>query len=516
VEALSRLDTPADLTTLAPPAGPGAQERRGVASLGRAMVVRAHWVPMPDGGWLGTFEDITQLRRNEARLMHLASHDGLTDLPNRGAVRDAVAQAIARERQGVALAVLSVKLDRLGTVNQALGQEAGDALIRTAAERLRSEVRGADMIGRTGANAFMVVQSGVLQPYGAQAMADRLLVLLTEPYDMSVGMVVVGASVGIALVTDGGGDADRLMRNAELARERARKEGGGVVCFFAPEMDAHAQQRRQLELDLHRALERGEFELVYQPLVSVRGRRVCAFEALLRWHHPRRGLVRPDLFIPVAEELGLITAIGEWVLQRACAEATHWPEDVSVAVNLSPVQFARDGLVGQVEAALGASGLSPKRLELEITESVLLRDSAATLATLHRLRALGVRISLDDFGTGYSSLSYLRSYPFDKIKIDKSFIRALDSGPGGSAEGVAIVRAILGLGHALGVATAAEGVETVEQLRALSIAGCTEIQGYLFSPPRPAGEVARLLAVADPWPSDSAPIPVAGEMATQA
>ncbi len=505
-QVLAGLGPSTDLAALAPPSGSPLQERRGVATLGRTTVVRTHWVRMPDGGWLGTVEDITQLRRNEARLVHLTRHDGLTDLPNRGAVREAVARALAQARHGAPFALLSVTLNRLGTVNQALGQEAGDTLIRAAAERLRGQVRDADAIGRTGANTFMVVQSDVSQPSGAQAMAERLLEVLTEPYDMPDGIVVVGASVGIALAEAGEADADRLIHNAELARQRARQEGGGVARFFVPEMDAHAQDRRLLELDLHQALERGEFELFYQPLISVRDRRVCAFEALLRWHHPRRGMVRPDLFIPVAEELGLIGQIGEWVLQQACAEAATWPADVSVAVNLSPLQFARDTLVEQVEAALAAASLAPTRLELEITESVLLRDSAGTLAMLHRLRALGVRIALDDFGTGYSSLSYLRSFPFDKIKIDKSFIHALDGAASGTAESEAIVRAILGLGHTLGVATAAEGVETVAQLRAVALNGATEIQGYLFSPPRPAGEVARLLAAADAWPADPVPM----------
>ena len=502
---LTGLCAPTDLATLAPPSGSAVQEQRGVASLGqeaggRATVVRTHWIRMPDGGWLGTFEDITQLRRNEARLIHLTRHDGLTDLPNRGAMREAVARALGQARHDAPFAVLSVTLNRLGTVNQALGQEAGDTLIRAAAERLRGQVRDTDTIGRTGANTFMVVQSDVVQPSGAQAMAERLLEVLSEPYDLPDGIVVVGASIGIALAEAGEADADRLIRNAELARQRARKEGGGVAHFFAPEMNAHAQDRRLLELDLHQALERGEFELFYQPLISVRDRRVCAFEALLRWHHPRRGLVRPDLFIPVAEELGLIGQIGEWVLHRACAEAATWPADVSVAVNLSPLQFARDALVDQVDAALAAASLAPTRLELEITESVLLRDSAGTLAMLHRLRALGVRIALDDFGTGYSSLSYLRSFPFDKIKIDKSFVKDIESRP----ESRAIAVATLNLAKSLGMRCTAEGVETLYQADFLRDNGCDELQGFFISRAQPLDNLGH---VVDVRPAGASPRP---------
>jgi len=494
-----------------PPAGePQPASHQSIVALDRALVIRAHWVRMRDGGWLGTFDDITRLQRTEAQLVHLTQHDALTDLPNRTALRDAVTRAAAHlsaaaSRTDTPLAVLSVNLDRFRAVNDSLGHEAGDALLRQAAERLRLHVRAEDTIARVGADSFAIVQTTVAHASGTVAFANRLIEILSEPYTVADAMVVVGASVGIAVPGLGPIDAEALLRNADLARQHARRDGGGTVRLFAPEMDAAAQERRLLELDLRQALERGEFELHYQPLVAVHSRRICAFEALLRWHHPDRGMVRPDLFIPLAEEVGLIWSIGDWVLTRACAEAAGWPKDVGVAVNLSPVQFTRGGLVEQVQAAIAQAGIAPDRLELEITERVLLRDSADTLATLHRLRALGVRISLDDFGTGYSSLSYLRSFPFDKIKIDKSFVHGLDAGPSGAGESEAIVRAIAGLGHSLGIATTAEGVETVAQLDALVADGCTEMQGYLFSPPRPASEVAGLLAVADSWPAWAAP-----------
>jgi diguanylate cyclase (GGDEF)-like protein len=495
---------------LAPPADahPGAGHR-GVVALGNAQVLRAHWLPMGDGGWLGTFEDITRLHRNEARLVHLARHDALTDLPNRAALREAISRAMAQTVPDAGFAVLSVNLDRFRTVNESLGHEAGDALLRQAAERLRRAARAGDTIARIGADGFAIVQTAGPQPAGAEAFAHRLIEVLSAPYEIGNTTVVVGASIGIALpdvaTARAGGKtgADTLLRNADLARQRAREDGGGRLRLFEPAMDAQARERRHMELDLRLALERGEFDLHYQPLVSVRTRRINGFEALLRWRHPERGMVRPDIFIPLAEEVGLIGAIGEWVLRRACAQAAAWPEEVSVAVNLSPLQFARDGLVEEVEAAIAEAGLAPNRLELEITERVLLRESADTLAILHRLRGLGVRISMDDFGTGYSSLSYLRSFPFDKIKIDKSFVHGLDAGTD-DGEADAIVRAIAGLGRSLGIATTAEGVETVAQLNALVADGCTEMQGYLFSPPRPAAEVPRLLAVSQSWPAVAA------------
>jgi predicted signal transduction protein with EAL and GGDEF domain len=302
--------------------------------------------------------------------------------------------------------------------------------------------------------------------------------------------VVVGASVGIALAPSDGVDADQLMKSADMALYRAKSDGRGVFRYFESEMDAKMQVRRGLELDLRKALVEHEFELFYQPIVDLQANRVCGFEALLRWNHPSRGLIGPSEFIPIAEDMGLITPLGEWVLRQACAEAAGWPDDVKVAVNLSPAQFKSKTLALAVTSALAASELSPSRLELEITESVLLQDNETVRGVLHQLRELGVRISMDDFGTGYSSLSYLRSFPFDKIKIDQSFVRDMCN----HDDSIAIVRAVAGLGKNLGMSTTAEGVETDEQLGRLREEGCTEVQGYLFSRPLPASEVPRLLA----------------------
>jgi predicted signal transduction protein with EAL and GGDEF domain len=304
--------------------------------------------------------------------------------------------------------------------------------------------------------------------------------------------VVVGASIGIALAPGDGEAADVLLRNADMALYRAKAEGRGTSHFFEPEMDRRIQARRSLELDLRKAFVNGEFELFYQPLINLGTNEVSAFEALLRWHHPERGMISPAEFIPLAEEIGLIVPLGEWVLRQACMQAATWPCDIKVAVNLSPAQFRSRGVVQAVMSALAHSRLAPHRLELEITESVLLGETDANLATLHQLREIGARISMDDFGTGYSSLSYLRSFPFDKIKIDRSFVRDLVERP----DCVAIIRAVTGLGASLGIATTAEGVETAEQLDRLRLEGCTEVQGFLFSPPRPASEIAGLMPAA--------------------
>jgi predicted signal transduction protein with EAL and GGDEF domain len=305
---------------------------------------------------------------------------------------------------------------------------------------------------------------------------------------------VVELSIGIALAPDDGQDPEQLLRNADLALYRAKSDGRGLYRFFEPGMDARMQARRRLEIDLRKAIANGEFELFYQPLVSMQTERITGFEALIRWNHPERGLIPPLDFITVAEETGLIVPIGEWVLRQACAEAVAWPREMKIAVNLSPVQFKNKNLLTSVISALAASGLSPTRLELEITESVLLQDADATLAVLHELRGLGVRISMDDFGTGYSSLSYLRKFPFDKIKIDQSFIFDMSD----DGDSLAIVRAVIAMGSSLGITTTAEGVETPEQFKQLKLEGCTEVQGYLFSPPRPAADVKGLLASINP------------------
>lgn len=421
----------------------------------------------------------------------MSSHDVLTNLPNRAALQEAMRVACAKP--GVNLAVHCINLDRFKTVNDTNGYAIGDAVLCEVATRLRQSVRDHDFVARLGGDEFAIIQRNVDDPAAVTALTDRLITIIARPFLINNRNVVIGASIGTAVSAPDQRDHERLLRNADLALDRAKQDGGGVWRVFVPEMDEAAHSRRTFEADLRQALLHDEFELFYQPLISLAERRVKSFEALIRWRHPISGLVPPDRFIPLAEEVGLIVPIGEWVLRTACVEAMRWPDNVAVAVNLSPIQFmqstATGGIADQVEAALRDSGLSPTRLELEITESLLLQENEPTLAALHRLRALGIRISLDDFGTGYSSLRYLNSFPFDKLKIDKSFVRGLPDG----ADSSAIVRAIAGLGRSLGISTTAEGVETVEQLHQLVADGCTEVQGYFFSPPRPASEVPRLL-----------------------
>jgi predicted signal transduction protein with EAL and GGDEF domain len=357
------------------------------------------------------------------------------------------------------------------------------------AERLGGCLRKSDMVARQGGDEFAVVQTPLAGPEEASQLAARLIEVLSGTFELDGHEVVVGASIGIALAPDDGDTSETLLRNADMALYRAKSEGRGTSHFFEAEMDRRLQARRLLEIDLRKAFVQNEFVLHYQPLVNLRSGRVSGFEALIRWCHPERGTISPGDFIPVAEEIGLIVPIGEWVLREACRQAATWPGDIHVAVNLSPVQFRSRGIVQAVLAALGTSGLAPHRLEIEITETVLLGETEANIATLHQLRSLGVKIAMDDFGTGYSSLSYLRSFPFDKIKIDRSFVHEMVERP----DCVAIVRAVAGLGASLGIATTAEGVETVEQLERIRAEGCTEVQGYLFSAPRPACELAGLL-----------------------
>ena len=445
--------------------------------------------PMPDGGWVATYEDATERKRAERQIAYMAHHDALTGLPNRTLLHERIARSVAQLGRGVGFAVLCLDLDRFKAVNDTLGHAAGDALLRAVSERLLSCVRETDTVARLGGDEFAVVQAGTARPEDVEHLAGRILAAVGAPYDLDGHQVVIGTSVGIAVAPGDGGDGEQLLRSADTALYRAKADGRGVYRFFAPEMDARLQARRAVEVGLRRALAVGEFELFYQPLLDLRTDRVSGFEALLRWHHPERGLIAPSDFIPIAEEIGLIVPIGEWVLRRACADAASWPLPVRVAVNVSPTQFGSTRLVDAVAEALAASGLPAGRLELEITESVLLQDNDATLSVLHRFRGMGVRISMDDFGTGYSSLSYLRSFPFDKIKIDRSFVQNLSDG--GSTP--AIVSAIADLGSSLGMGTTAEGVETHEQLSRLREQGCTEVQGYFISPPRPAPEIPGLL-----------------------
>jgi diguanylate cyclase (GGDEF)-like protein/PAS domain S-box-containing protein len=441
---------------------------------------------------LGVSEDIADRKRAEAQIARLAHYDPLTELPNRVLFQKHLVEALSRRaRSGDQLAVHFIDLDRFKTVNDTLGHPIGDALLRVAAERLRGCVREGDTVARLGGDEFAVVQTGLTDMSGATRLAERVVEAMAAPFDIQGHQVVIGASVGVSAAPSDGDDADELLKKADMALYRAKADGRGAFHFFERAMDEQLQARRALELDLRRALAAGEFQLYYQPLYNLGDDRVTGCEALLRWNHPERGMVSPADFIPLAEEIGLIVQLGEWVLREACAEAARWPDHVRLAVNLAPAQFRDRGLVRTVISALAVSGLPAERLELEITESVLLQDNAANMSMLHDLKALGVRISMDDFGTGYSSLSYLRSFPFDKIKIDQTFVRDILK----DSDALAIIKAVLDLGSSLGIVTTAEGVETVEQLNALRDQGCAEIQGYFISRPAPASEIARMLNV---------------------
>ncbi|MHC2373016.1 diguanylate cyclase (GGDEF)-like protein [Bradyrhizobium diazoefficiens] len=445
--------------------------------------------PMQGGGWVATFEDITEWLEAQAKISHMARHDALTGLPNRVLFHEQLEQGLRRTGSGDQLAVLCLDLDHFKDINDSLGHPIGDALLKEVGRRLKATVGESDTVARLGGDEFAVVQIGRSEKAAARCLAGRLVEVISAPYEIDDHQIVIGVSIGISLSPQDGSNADELLKNADLALYRAKADGRGTYRFFETGMDARAQARRLLEMDLRAALQRDEFQPYYQPIRDVASGRVVVFEALLRWNHPQRGLIAPINFIPLAEETGLIVQLGEFVLRSACTDAATWPDDVDVAVNLSPVQFRNPNLIASVTAALTVSGLPARRLELEITESVLLQNSEATLTTLHELRAMGVRISLDDFGTGYSSLSYLRSFPFDKIKIDRSFVSELAT----REDSMAIIRAVTGLGRSLGIVTTAEGVENDAQLELLRREGCTQAQGYLFSKPRPASDVALML-----------------------
>ncbi|CAH2602838.1 EAL domain-containing protein [Rhodovastum atsumiense] len=470
------------------------------AELRPGLLVKLFFQPMADGGCVVTLEDITERRHNEQQIIHMARHDALTGLANRAMFHDCVEEALGHG-PGAGFAVFCLDLDHFKDVNDTLGHAVGDGLLRQVAERLRHCLRGHDPVARLGGDEFAVLVGELEAPEAAIALAGRIIERVGAPYEVDGHPVVIGASIGIALAGPDTRPGD-LLKRADVALDKAKEERGSA-CVFVPGMDEHLQLRRGLEADLRAAVQAREFELFYQPLFSLARNRVTGFEALLRWRSPRRGMVSPAEFIPLAEQTGLIVPIGEWVLRTACAEAAGWPEEVKVAVNLSPVQFRSRGLVETVREALQESGLAPARLELEITETVLLQETETVMSLLTRLHELGVSIAMDDFGTGYSSLSYLRRFPFDKIKIDQSFIRELQAPPAGApAEppgcAAVIVRAIVGLGESLGIQTIAEGVETAAQLAQLRQEGCTEVQGYFISPPRPAAEVGALLARLNP------------------
>ncbi|HUB64502.1 MAG TPA: EAL domain-containing protein [Methylocella sp.] len=434
--------------------------------------------------------DVTEKRQAERHIAYMAQHDALTGLPNRLLFHERLDEALLRlRRHDEMLAVHYLDLDQFKNVNDTLGHPTGDMLLKAVADRLQICLRETDIVARFGGDEFAVLQLGLSEPQEASTLADRIVKLVSEPYDIEGQRIVIGASAGIALAPNDGDSSDLLVRNADMALYRAKEDGRRIFRFFEPGMDARLRARRALELDLRNAFVTNEFEIYYQPLVTLETGVISGFEALLRWHSPARGMVPPAEFIPLAEEIGLIVPLGEWVLRQACVEAAAWPGDLKVAVNLSPIQFKNGNLPQIVFAALANAGLSAARLELEVTESLLLEESKVNLATLHELRALGASISMDDFGTGYSGMSYLRAFSFDKIKIDRSFVSEL----GESGDCMAIVRAIAKLGSSLGMRTTAEGVETERQLEVLRNAGCTEMQGFLLSRPIPASEIAKFL-----------------------
>jgi diguanylate cyclase (GGDEF)-like protein len=452
-------------------------------------VIAVSQQPMPSGGWVAVHEDVTERRRSEAKIAHLARHDALTNLPNRVLFRESLEQAISVLERGQSFAVICLDLDQFKEVNDTLGHPVGDELLKSVARRLRGCLRDTDIVARLGGDEFAVIQKTVQRPEDSNKLATKLVEVISEPYDLSGKHVVIGASIGIALAPGDGSDPDQLLKNADMALYLAKKEGRGTHRFFEPEMDARLQARRGMEIDLRAAIVNGQFRLLYQPIVQVETKQITSFEALIRWNHPQRGQISPGEFIPLAEETGLILQIGEWVLRTACSQAAKWPDSVNVAVNLSPTQFKSRMLVQTVINALAGAGLSPGRLELEITESALLQNDSGTLGTLHQLRGLGIRVSMDDFGTGYSSLSYLRSFPFDKIKIDGSFVRDMPQ----REDCKAIVRAVASLARSLNVPTVAEGVETQEQFDMARAEGCNECQGFLLGRPMPESEVEKLL-----------------------
>jgi diguanylate cyclase (GGDEF)-like protein len=450
--------------------------------------------PIAGGGWLATHEDITERQRSEGKISHMARHDALTDLPNRVLLRERLEHELKRVKRGECLAVLCLDLDQFKGVNDALGHPIGDELLKLVADRLRGCTREPDTVARLGGDEFAIIMTQMQEPTDAAALSKRIRESIIKPYQIEGHQILTDLSIGISVAPFDAEDADPLLRNADMALYGAKADGRGTYRFFEPEMNIRMKARRELEMDLRKALVGKEFELHYQPLVDLKSNEVNGFEALLRWNHPKRGLISPADFIPIAEETGLIVPLGEWVLKAACYEAIDWPDNIKVAVNLSPAQLNNRNLLSVVTAALAETGMPARKLQLEITETVLLQNTFATLATLHELRKLGVQIALDDFGTGYSSLSYLRSFPFDKIKIDQSFIQDLSNG----AEPVAIVQAVANLAKCLNMVSTAEGVETQQQMDILQSMGCTEMQGYLFSRARPASEIRQFFNQKNP------------------
>jgi diguanylate cyclase (GGDEF)-like protein len=449
--------------------------------------------PLAKGGWVATQEDISERRRADKQIAYLAHYDALTDLPNRVLFHQQLEEKFKELPGGEQFAVLYIDIDEFKSVNDSLGHSIGDELLKSVAARLRGCTAEGDLVARLGGDEFAIVQSNIAQGAEVEKLVMRVYAAIREPFECLGHQLITDASIGIAIAPADGDELDQLLKNADLAMYAAKADGRRTYRFFEPGMDARVKARRELELDLRQAIDARALELHYQPVVDLRSNEVVGCEALLRWRHPVRGMISPDEFIPVAEDTGLISPLGEWVLATACAEAAKWPGGIRLAVNVSPIQFRSPALALKIASVLATSGLAANRLELEITEAVLIRDDETALRILHQLRAVGVRIALDDFGTGYSSLSYLQRFPFDKIKIDRCFVHDL-AGPDGSSS---IVKAVVNLAAAREMTTTAEGVETAQQRDTLRALGCTEMQGYLFCAAKPAADIRRLLGAPD-------------------
>ncbi len=452
-------------------------------------MIRLIYKRSPDGGWATTLEDVTEHRRVAARIEHLAHYDALTNLPNR-TLFQRHAEGLLAQAADAAFAIIYIDIDEFKRINDSLGHLIGDEFLKGVSARLLEAVGSDDFVARLGGDEFAIVQRNVRSDEDVNELIARIYAALRTPFDCHGQSLASDASIGVAVAPRHGTDLLGLLKSADLAMYAAKAAGRRTYRFFESSMEAEANLRRELEHDLRTALAEGSFEIHYQPLVDLRSDEVTGCEALLRWRHPVRGMISPADFIPVAEETGLIEEIGQWVLRTACIEAATWPAGVRVAVNVSPIQFKSQTLSLKVASALAEAGLDPRRLELEITEAVLIADDDAALITLNQLRKLGVHIALDDFGTGYSSLSYLQRFPFDKIKIDRSFVKALTRGSGSSS----IIKAVVSIATDRNMITTAEGVETQQQRDTVQALGCTQMQGYLFSPARPAAEVRKMLA----------------------